>query len=173
MVTRSQEGLHMGSSSRMLRAPVQWKLSLCWVMLGRSQYSKPCLTPSSLHVNHHLCMSTILPDSPNRLLIHSLQHHLCLTGSCVPSYDHHLPISCSRPMHTGQYRAGQVTVDLQPCVISVVRYDLLHPQTKSVSQALFRHAPTAQAFPEHLADSPLRVLAIGSWLLLLECTLCQ
>ena len=29
LVTRSQEGLRMGISSRMLRAPVQWQLSLC------------------------------------------------------------------------------------------------------------------------------------------------
>ena len=29
LATRSQEGLRMGSSSRMLRAPVQWQLSLC------------------------------------------------------------------------------------------------------------------------------------------------
>ncbi len=72
-------------------------------------------------------------------------------------------------MHTGQYTAGQVTVDVEPCVISVARHDLLH----LVSQALFRHAPTVQAFPEHLADSTLYVLAIGLWLLLLECTLCQ
>ncbi len=68
-----------------------------------------------------------------------------------------------------QHTAGQVPTDMESRVMCAAQRYLLY----LVVWVLFRHAPTAQAFPEHLADSTLCVLTIGSWHLWLECILCQ
>ncbi len=80
-----------------------------------------------------------MPDSLKRLLVDRLQQHFCLTGSCVPSYDHLLPISCSHPMHTGQCTAGQVPTNMESRVICIARRHPLY----LVTPVLLRHAPTA------------------------------
>ncbi len=68
-----------------------------------------------------------------------------------------------------QRTAGQVPTNMESRVICIARHHPLY----LVTPVLLRHAPIAQASPQHLADSPLCVLATGSGLLLLEYTLCQ